>query len=68
LVIIPAYYSGVAERGEPDRVMTPLEAERERLERLRASMEETLRTSRVIIEESRALLAALPRYRTTSGN
>ena len=45
--------------GDPNRVMTAIQAQRERMERLRAVVAETIRTSRDIVEESNALLAKL---------
>jgi hypothetical protein len=55
----------VADRsGEADRVMTALQAQRERLERMRASVAEIIRTSRAIVEESKALPARLEQQRS----
>jgi hypothetical protein len=44
--------------------MTQVQAARERLERLRASIEENIRKSKVIVEESKALLGMLQRERS----
>jgi hypothetical protein len=48
----------------PVLVMTQVQAARERLERLRASIEENIRKSKVIVEESKALLGMLQRERS----
>jgi hypothetical protein len=45
-------------------VITQVQAARERLERLRASIEENIRISKVIVEESKALLDKLQRERS----